>query len=73
MVLRRHKKADGRVKSISVGVGFSRADTMSLMNVYREQGVQPEKRILKRLSERMGVKQKERDIRDSPMVGLFIL
>lgn len=46
---------------------------MSLMNVYREQGGQPEKRILKRLSEKMGVEKKERDIRDSPIVGLLIL
>lgn len=46
---------------------------MSLINVYREQGIQLEKRILKRLSERMGVEKKERDIRDSPIVGLFIL
>lgn len=46
---------------------------MSLMNVYREQGGQPEKRIRKRLSERMGVEQKERDIRDSPIEGFLIL
>lgn len=31
------------------------------------------KRNIKRLSERMGVEKKERDIRDSPIVGLFIL